>query len=62
MVFPKFLLRSYSSSAISAAAIAADDGQDFARYVARTLGRGQKDIGRSDFFGLRFIGVSAPTC
>src|SRR6476661_4035785 len=51
-VFPKSRLRLYSSSAILSAAVAADDGKNFARDVTGALGRTQKDISRRDLLGL----------
>src|SRR6267154_5499993 len=51
-VMQKSRLRSYSSRAISAAVIAADDRQDFAGDVAGALGRGEENICGSNFLGL----------
>src|SRR6476620_11714062 len=52
LVFPKSRLRLYSSRAMSAAAIAADDRQDFARNVAGTLRRRQENVSRRNLLWL----------
>src|SRR5689334_23000604 len=52
-VFPKSLLRRYSSSAMLSAAVPADDGKHLARDVAGALGRCEKDVSRRDLLRLR---------